>query len=41
MIDFSANTWWQLQPGLQYLRYVGTDSSPGSQAVIYYRPVWL
>jgi hypothetical protein len=41
MIDFSANTWWQLRRGLQSLRFTGTDSSPGSQAVIYYRPVWL
>jgi hypothetical protein len=41
MIDFSANTWWQLQKGLQSLRFTGTDSSTGSQAVIYYRPVWL
>lgn len=41
MIDFSANTWWQLRSGPQSLRYVGTDSSTGSQAVIYYRPVWL
>lgn len=41
MIDFSANTWWQLQSGAQSLRFTGTDSSTGSQAVIYYRPVWL
>ncbi len=41
MIDYAANTWWQLRRGLQSLRYVGTDSSTGSQAVIYYRPVWL
>ncbi len=40
-IDFSANTWWQLRPGLQSIRFTGTDSSTGSQAVIYYRPVWL
>lgn len=41
MINFAANTWWQMRPGLQSLRYTGTDSSTGSQAVIYYRPVWL
>ena len=41
MVDFAANTWWRLRPGLQTLRFTGTDPSPGSQAVIYYRPVWL
>jgi hypothetical protein len=40
-LDFAANTWWQMRPGLQSIRFTGTDSTTGSQAVIYYRPVWL
>jgi hypothetical protein len=40
-IDFSTNSWWQIQRGIQQIRYAATDPTAGSQAVITYRPVWL
>lgn len=40
-LDFDASTWWQLQPGIQQIRYTGIDPGTASKALIYYRPVWL
>jgi hypothetical protein len=40
-IDFSVNSWWQIQRGAQQIRYAPTAPTAGSQAVITYRPVWL
>lgn len=39
--DVTPPDWWQIQPREQQLRFTGTSPSVGSQAVIYYRPVWL
>ncbi len=40
-VDFSVSTWWQVQPGLQDIRFAPTSPSAGSQAEITYRPRWL
>ena len=40
-IDFSINSWWQMQPGVQHIRYTGEDPSPGAVAEITYHPAWL
>ena len=40
-VDFSVSTWWQVQPGLQDIRFAPTSPTAGSQAEITYRPRWL
>lgn len=40
-LDFDVSTWWLIARGLQTIRFTGTDASTGSQAEIFYRPVWL
>ena len=40
-VDFGVSTWWQLQPGLQQVRYAPTTPTADTQAVITFRPRWL
>lgn len=40
-VDFPVSTWWQVQPGLNTIRFAPTSPSAGSQAEITYRPLWL
>ncbi len=40
-INFGANSWWQLQAGVQRIRYTGASPSAGARAVLLYRPSWL
>ncbi|MGI5171868.1 phage distal tail protein [Spirillospora sp. CA-253888] len=39
--DFTASSWWQIQPGTQQVRYAPATASAGSVAQITYRPAWL
>lgn len=39
-IDFTATSWWRLEPGDNELRYAPTSASAGAAAVITYRPAW-
>ncbi|MFD0902326.1 phage distal tail protein [Actinomadura sediminis] len=41
LIDFTSTSWWQLQPGLNQIRYAPAPSEPGAAAIITYRPAWL
>lgn len=41
LLNFSISDWWQIQRGVQQIRYAPTDPSAGAQAVITYRPAWL
>ncbi|GGV34265.1 hypothetical protein GCM10010182_67690 [Actinomadura cremea] len=40
-INFEVTSWWQLQPGVNQIRYAPVVSQPGAAAIITYRPVWL
>lgn len=40
-LNFGTSNWWQLQPGLNQLRYYPTSGSPGAQAVVSYRAAWM
>lgn len=40
-IDFTATSWWRLEPGDNAVRYVPSDADAGAQAVITYRPAWI
>lgn len=40
-IDFTANSWWRLEPGDNSIRYAPSDADAGAQAVLIYRPAWL
>jgi hypothetical protein len=40
-VDFEVSRWWQLQPGLQQIRYAPTEPTAGSQAELTFRPRWL
>ena len=40
-VDYPNTNWWQMQPGVQDLRYTGSDPSPGAVAEITYHPAWL
>lgn len=40
-VDFTATSWWRIEPGDQQIRYAPTSPSAGSAAVIEYRPAWL
>lgn len=40
-MDYAASTWWQLQPGLNVLRYYPDTFDAGAVAEVRYRPAWL
>ncbi len=40
-LNFSASSWWLIQPGLNVLRYYPSSASPGAQANLSFRPAWL
>jgi hypothetical protein len=39
-IDFPSSTWWQIQPGLNVIRYHPVSADSGSQAQLTFRAAW-
>lgn len=40
-VDYEISEWWQMQRGVNRIRYTGTNPGLGARAEIFYRPVWL
>lgn len=40
-VDFTATSWWRLEPGDNDIRYLPADADAGSEAVVFYRAAWL
>lgn len=40
-LNFTTLTWWQMQAGLNILRYYPSSAGSGAQAVVSFRPAWM
>lgn len=40
-LDFGSSSWWQVQPGLNVLRYHPATGGAASQALLSFRPAWF
>ena len=40
-LDWAASSWWQLEPGINQIRYAPSATSAGAAAVIEWRSQWL
>ncbi len=40
-LDFSASTWWQMQPGSNSIRYSPNSATSSSEAVVLFQTGWI